>query len=99
MTNIHSLCGVKMQSRLIRDIKNRKPIKMTEEWFGHEHGPVRATSRVQLVSFVQQPVDSERKQNYVQAIVRFYKDNIIEDVVLSSKTWIRPITWTIEQIR
>ena len=55
-------------------------------------------ARGELISFTQQPVNQERTQHYAQAVVRFGRGQEAEDVVLTSKTWLRPLKWVIQDL-
>lgn len=94
---------MQLQSALIRAIKKKSNEDQDQDesiLLLRSSAPT-SNRNAYLISFVQQAVNIERTQMYAQAVVRIYsaQDKRASDVFLTSRTWIRPVRWTIEKIQ
>ena len=94
---VRYLCGTSVfQSRLVRGCKRGEAgeDELVTSTDTDTHG------RGRLVSFQAQAVNEARTQLLTQAAIRFpAKDNAAHDYILQARSWMRPVTWSLQEVK
>lgn len=98
---VRYLCGTSaFQSRLVRACKRRTGAAdaLVTESTATDTGT--NSGQGKLVSFQAQAVNEARTQLLTQAAVRFpANDGNAHDYILQARSWMRPVTWTLQDVR